>query len=206
MKLKTDDFDKYVGKDKHVIIEFYAQYCGYCRIMNDEWDKLAEHYMGEKAKRSDVIIAKMDGANEKAIATRYGVTSFPTILFFKKGNAFPTDRYMDMRTFGAFQGWIERQAGPEENESSKNNTNENKEKGVRSLVENSGVGSEDLKELKVMLNEINIKLDNKVETVSADINFGQGLSFLLLGVFLGVGISFTIMNYQKLGSRKKLLD
>lgn len=185
--------------------------------MNGDWDKLAEHYMGADAKRKDVVIAKLDAMNEKAIAMRYGVANFPSILFFKKGEMFPSDRYANMRTFENFRLWIEQQAGPEVVEAAIKEKIEIKETEVkekietRSTIENrtqeqNHVGREELKELKVMLSEINFKLDNKVETISADINFGQGLSFLLVGVFLGVGISFTIINYQRLGARKKLLD
>lgn len=201
--MKTADFDKVVGKDKHVVIEFYAQYCGYCRQMNAEWDKLADYYMGNDTKRSDVVIAKMDGSVERSISTRYGIASFPTIVFFKKGDLFPSARYLDMRSFEAFKNWIEKEAGPEEKvEKKEENTIEK-----RALIgENSGIGSQDMMELKNMINEISIKLDNKVETVSNDINFSQGLSFLLLGLLLGVGISFTVINYQKLGAKRKGLD
>jgi len=253
LKLKTADFDKFVGKDKHVAIEFYAHFCTYCKLMNDDWDKLAENYMGNATNRSDIAIAKIDGSSERSISTRYGIPSYPTILFFKKGDIFPSDRYAGPRTFEAFKNWVEHQAGPEvtiskeksgkedvvqkqevkeqevvqkqeikkpepvqKQEAKKQETKKQELKEQEPVpkqevqikeIEVPVVKSDDLKELKVMLSEINLKLDNKVEpVVSGDINFGQGLSFLILGAFLGVGLSFTLINYKKLGSKKKLLD
>jgi len=231
LKLKTADFDKYVGKDKHVVIEFYAQFCHWCKSMNGEWDKLAEHYMVDDAKRKDVIIAKMDGSVEKAIATRYGITTFPAVVIFKKGEIFPTDRFNNQRTFEIFKSWIEQQAGvevilkPTESELEKDEKTEKIEKPklrsflggnldgqvgelfekLDSLTESGNISKPD--ELKTVLKEINRKLSESEEaTAAAGINFSHGLTFLFLGVFLGVGASFTFINYQKLNKRKKMYD
>jgi protein disulfide-isomerase-like protein len=225
--LTTENFDKIVGKDKIVVIEFYAQWCRFCREMQPTWDKLAEHYMGEKPTRKDVVIAKLDGGVHSAIGIRYGVQSYPSLLIFKKGEMFPADRYLKERTFDHLKEWVERIAGPEVQEQPKEKEVVVQAKPVKK-IESSGDVDEHIymihdkinglerslegahsekrhNELKEILNEMHSKIDKKMGSSSSDINFSQGLGFMIFGALLGVGISFTYINYEKLG-RKRLAD
>jgi len=81
---------------------------------------------------------------------------------------------------------------------------------VNSNTGNAGAGLSDqgktLADLKALVNDINSKIDNKIPTPKEDINFSHGISFLLLGVFLGIGVSFVMVNYQKLAHQKKSFD
>jgi len=225
--LTAQNFNEIVGKDQVVVIEFYAQFCKFCKDMQPIWDRLAENYMGENPSRKDVIIAKLDGGLHGEISMRYGIQAYPAILIFKKGEIFPADRFNMPRTFDNFQSWTERFAGPETapEEVKKKEVAESPERkkieGSASVDEHiheiydriddlgrslsTGRNKKEHNELKDLLNEMHQKIDTKMTSSSADINFKQGIGFLIFGGLIGVAISFTYINYQKLG-RKRLAD
>lgn len=81
--LTPDNFDKVVNdKSKHVLVEFYAPWCGHCKRLAPAWDALSTVFAGD----SDVVIAKVDADAHKELGSRYGVTGFPTIKYFPKNN------------------------------------------------------------------------------------------------------------------------
>jgi thioredoxin-like negative regulator of GroEL len=180
--------------------------------------------MDANPARKDVIIAQLDGNLERAVRQRYGVQNYPSILIFKKGGIFPAERYNSQRTFEAFREWIERVGGPEEKaaeaqekkvlEVKKIEKNGDVDDHIHQIYEriddlgksiSTGHGGKEHNELKDILAEMNSKIDKKMSSPSADINFSQGIGFLIFGALIGVGISFTYINYQKLG-RKRLAD
>jgi thioredoxin-like negative regulator of GroEL len=217
--------------------------------MTPEWDKLAEHYMGENPPRRDILIAKMDGGNEPDLANRYGVNGFPSFMLFKKGDIFPSSRYNGERTSEHFSKWIESVVGPEEivpieevkdpglvelldeiqkiealdqNEANRdandvqarNENLDNVDVIVQKLDfladrvnnQNGHRASGDLGEIKTLIGDLDHKLSKRGSIVEEEINFSHGIIFILLGVVLGIGISFGITNYQKLSRSRKLLD
>ena len=62
-----------------VLIDFWAVWCGPCKMIAPSIDQLANEYEG-KAK-----IGKVDVDNNQQIATKYGIRSIPTLLIFKDG-------------------------------------------------------------------------------------------------------------------------
>ena len=74
------DFDEQVIKGKGLIlVDFWAEWCGPCRMVAPILDELAGEYEGQ------VTIAKLNVDENREGAARFGIRSIPTILFFKDG-------------------------------------------------------------------------------------------------------------------------
>ena len=73
-------FEKEVlDADKPVLVDFWAEWCGPCRMLAPVLDQLAKDYDGR------VRVGKLNVDEHSSIATRYGVMSIPTLLLFKEG-------------------------------------------------------------------------------------------------------------------------
>ena len=78
--ITDDNFDEEVLKsDKPVLIDFWATWCGPCKMIAPIVEELVDEYEG-KAK-----IGKLDVDNNQQTAIKFGVRSIPTILIFKDG-------------------------------------------------------------------------------------------------------------------------
>ncbi|TGZ83018.1 disulfide isomerase [Ascodesmis nigricans] len=106
--LTDSNFSEVVNGDKHVLVEFYAPWCGHCKALAPTYEALGLAFSTEP----DVVIAKIDcnAANGKATAAKYGITGFPTLKFFPKGSTEPVD-YSDGRTEAAFIEFLNSKTG-----------------------------------------------------------------------------------------------
>ena len=68
-----------LGSDKPVLVDFWAEWCGPCRMMSPTIDAVADEYVG-KAK-----IGKLNVDENGQVAVRYGIRGIPTLLVFKGG-------------------------------------------------------------------------------------------------------------------------
>ena len=79
-KIATNtSFDALLESDKLVIVDFWAVWCGPCRMLSPLLDEVEE----EMADKITVVMVNVDDADE--IAMRYRIMSIPTLLFFKNG-------------------------------------------------------------------------------------------------------------------------
>ena len=87
LAFSADNFkEEVLGSDQPVVVDFTAAWCGPCQQLAPVIDSLASKYEG-KAK-----IGKVDIDSNQDLASEYGITAVPTILFFKGGEVVETLR------------------------------------------------------------------------------------------------------------------
>lgn len=80
IELTDANFDEIVAKsDKPVLVDFWAEWCGPCKMIHPVVEELAVDYDGV------AVIGKVDVDNNPNVSFKYGVRSIPTLLVFKNG-------------------------------------------------------------------------------------------------------------------------
>jgi thioredoxin 1 len=80
IEVTDNNFEEIVlQSDKPVLVDFWAEWCGPCRMISPLVAELSEDYEGR------AVITKMDVDNNPGTAAKFGIRNIPTILFFKNG-------------------------------------------------------------------------------------------------------------------------
>lgn len=80
LEITDKDFEEVVLKsDKPVLVDFWAAWCGPCRMVGPIIDEISKDYDGK------AIVGKVDVDNNQEFAAKYGVRNIPTVLLFKNG-------------------------------------------------------------------------------------------------------------------------
>jgi len=93
--------DDVLNSDKPVLVDFWAEWCGPCRMVAPTLEQIAE-------ENDKVQIAKINVDNEQDLAHRFQVSSIPTFILFKGGQV--ADRMMGAMPKASFESFIERNA------------------------------------------------------------------------------------------------
>ena len=80
VEVNDSNFEEVVLKsDKLVIIDFWAEWCGPCRMVAPIIEEISEEYDGK------VLVAKVDVDTNPDISSKLGIRNIPTVMFFKNG-------------------------------------------------------------------------------------------------------------------------
>ena len=79
LNIKDDNFEAIVAEGKPVVLDFWATWCGPCKLIAPYIEELAEEY------KDKVNIGKCDVDENGDMAAEYGIRNIPTVLFFKNG-------------------------------------------------------------------------------------------------------------------------
>jgi len=88
-----------VDRDGLSVIDFWAEWCGPCRLVSPIIEELSEEYNGK------VLVGKVNVDNNPEVSMKFGIRSIPTILFIKDGEV--VDRHIGTTTKQALSSKIE---------------------------------------------------------------------------------------------------
>lgn len=98
--LTTENFADLLAGDRPLLVDFWAPWCGPCRMVGPSIDRLAEAY----ADRA--VVAKLNVDDETTLAQRYRVMTIPTIMVFKGGQ--PVESVVGARSFADLEALLQK--------------------------------------------------------------------------------------------------
>lgn len=90
VNITTENFESYKSGDLPLVVDFWATWCGPCRMIGPIVSELAEDYDGK------LVVGKCNVEESDELASDYGISTIPTLLFFKNGEV--VDKFVGAST------------------------------------------------------------------------------------------------------------
>jgi thioredoxin 1 len=87
MEITTEELKQKIENGEKLLVDFYTEWCGPCRMMKPIFDKISEQFRNEN---SDIQLYTMNVEKNRDIAVEYGVRAVPTIKVFNNGEVVDT--------------------------------------------------------------------------------------------------------------------
>jgi len=79
LEITDSNFNEVINSDQPVLVDFWAEWCGPCKMIAPVVDELASDYDGK------AVVGKVDVDSNPEVAGKFGIRSIPTLLVFKNG-------------------------------------------------------------------------------------------------------------------------
>jgi thioredoxin 1 len=98
MQITDVNFNEVLESGKPLVVDFWAEWCGPCRVISPIVEELAAQYEGK------IVIGKVNVDENDNLPVEYGIRSIPTLLFFKNGEL--VDKHVGAATKGMLEDKI----------------------------------------------------------------------------------------------------